>query len=71
MDRTDAEMPQGEELERELARAYRVYQFNIRQTDGLIYRITRGAREGVPEGELLEMALTALSRCRFSPGETA
>jgi len=66
----DTEMPRGEALERALAGAYRVYQYNIRQTDELIYRITKGAREGVPEGELLEMAMTALSRCCFSPEET-
>ena len=46
----DTEMPRGEALERALAGAYRVYQYNIRQTDELIYRITKGAREGVPEG---------------------
>ena len=66
----DTEMPRGEALERALAGAYRVYQYNIRQTDELIYRITKGAREGVPEGELLQTAMTALSRCRFSPEET-
>ena len=59
------QMPQGEALERELAKAYRLYQENIRETGDLIFQLTKGARECVPEGELLEIALKALERCRI------
>ena len=31
----------------------------------MIYSLTRGAREGMPERELLETALEALKRCRL------
>ena len=58
-------MPEGEALEQELAKAYRLYQENIRETGELIFQLTKGAREGVPEGELLDIALQALGRCRF------
>ena len=59
-------LPQGKTLEEAMKDAYRVYQANVRAADELVYRITKGAREGVPEGELLDMALQALARCRFS-----
>ena len=60
-----ANMPEGEALEQELAKAYRLYQDNIRETGELIFQLTKGAREGVPEAELLGIALQALERCRF------
>ena len=62
-------IPEGEALDRAMKQAYRVYQDNIRETGELIYRLTKGAREGAAESELLEIAITALSRCRF--GEAA
>lgn len=58
-------MPQGEELERAMAAAYRVYQDNVRETGSLIFDLTKGAREGRSEKELLEIALAALDKCRF------
>ena len=58
--------PTGEALEKAMARAYRVYQENTRETGELVFRMIKGAREGVPEKELLEIALEALSRCRIS-----
>ena len=61
-------MPAGAELEKAMARAYRVYQDNVRETGELVFRLIKGARDGVPEKELLETALEALSRCR-SPQE--
>ena len=57
-------MPEGEALEKAMAEAYRLYQANIRETGELTYRLTKGAREGVPEKELLAIALEALDRCR-------
>ena len=48
-----------------MARAYRLYQRNIRETGELIYRLTKGARGGVPEKELLGIALEALDKCSF------
>lgn len=63
------EIPEGEELEQALARAYRVYQGNVRRTDEAVYRITRGAREGMSERELLEIAVDAMERCAFGEDE--
>ena len=60
-------IPEGEALDRELKEAYRVYQRNIRAVDQLVYQITRGARDGVPERELLQLALQALEKCTI-PG---
>lgn len=60
------EMPQGEALEKAMAAAYKVYQENIRDTGELIYRLSRGAKGDMPEKELLEIAMEAVSRCRFS-----
>ena len=54
------------ELEKAMAEAYRVYQANVRETGELIFQLTKGAREGVPEKELLAIALEALSRCKGS-----
>ena len=65
----EIDIPEGDELERAMAGVYRLYQHNIRRTDELIYRITRGARDGVPEEELLNMAMEALERCAVSPEE--
>ena len=59
------EMPEGEALTQALAEAYRLYQDNIRETGERIFQLTEGAREGVPERELLETALDALERCRL------
>ncbi|MBQ9251253.1 MAG: hypothetical protein IJ188_01280 [Clostridia bacterium] len=61
--------PQGEELERALKAAYRLYQANIHDTGALIYELTKGARNGMPEKELLEIALEALEKCRYSADE--
>ena len=58
-------IPQGKDLDRALAAAYRVYQDNVRETGSLIFDLTKGAREGRSEKELLEIALRALDRCRF------
>lgn len=58
-------IPEGEALDQALAKAYRVYQDNVRETGNLIFDITIGARNGRPEKELLEMALEALGRCRL------
>jgi len=59
-------IPEGEALEKAMAEAYRVYQANVRETGELIFQLTKGAREGVPEKELLAIALEALSRCKGS-----
>ena len=56
--KTELRIPEGEDLEQALNRAYRLYQGNIRQTDELIYRITKGARGN--------LTLEALKRCRYS-----
>ncbi len=64
--KTELRIPEGEDLEQALSRAYRLYQGNIRQTDELIYRITKGARGNAPEAELLDLTLEALKRCRYS-----
>ena len=61
--------PEGEELEKLMARVYRLYQDNIRRADEQVYQLTRGARQGVPEKELLEIALSAMDKCRFSLDE--
>ena len=55
------QIPEGEALEAALAKAYLVYQGNVRRTEQLIHSLTKGAREGVPERELLDMALDYLS----------
>ena len=55
-------------LKEKMARAYRVYQGNVRKVDQLVYEITRGARGDVPEEELLERTVEALDRCDY--GET-
>ncbi len=60
----EEKIPEGEELEKLLAQAYRLYQDNIRETGSLIFDLTRGAREGMPEKELLEIALRGLEKCR-------
>ena len=57
-------LPEGEEMEKTLVEAYRIYQYNVRQTDPMVYRLTKGARGDMPEEELLAMALECLSRCR-------
>ena len=64
-------IPQGKTLEEAMKDAYLVYQTNVRAVDELVYRITKGAREGMPEEELLEMALQALDRCSFSAEDGA
>ena len=71
MSETDwtAKIPEGKQLEKELAAAYRLYQYNIRQVDEAVYRITLGARNNVPEKELFSLALEALDRCRYEPDE--
>ena len=58
-------IPTGEALEQQLDKSYRLYQDNIRETGELIFQLTKGAREGVPEAELLDIAMNALDRCRF------
>ena len=63
----DEQLPADRDAEEELAKAYRVYQDNIRRVDELVYRITKGAREGMPEKELLELVREALARCRTEP----
>ncbi len=52
-----------EALEDKLKEVYRLYQRNIRAVDSLVYQITIGARGGMPEEELLEMAAEALEKC--------
>lgn len=64
-------IPEGEELEKALAEAYRVYQGNILRTGGLIYELTRGAKGGMPVKELIGIAEKAAERCRFFPEEPA
>lgn len=56
-------MPEGEELTKALAEAYKRYQRNIRAADEDVYRLTLGARQGVPEKELLALALATLEKC--------
>ena len=58
-------MPEGEALEEAMRQAYRLYQDNIRATAEDVFRLTRGARDGVPESELLEIAVRALDKCRY------
>jgi hypothetical protein len=62
--------PSGETLEKEMEKAYRLYQENIRRTGDLIYRLTKGAKDGTPEKELIRIAEEAAKRCCFSPEET-
>lgn len=45
-----------------MAEAYKTYQRNIRRAEELIYDITKGAREGVSEHDLLIMAVEAIAR---------
>ena len=45
-----------------MEQAYKTYQNNIRKADELIYEITKGARGGVPERDLLLMAVEAIAR---------
>ena len=61
--------PRGEELERKMAKAYRVYQANVRAADEGIYTLTMGARSGVPEGRLLEIAVDLLHKCQYGTEE--
>ena len=60
--------PEKEALREQLNAVYRLYQRNIRTADASVYRITKGAREGTAEEELLEIALDVLEKCDF--GET-
>ena len=52
-----------------MAQAYRVYQANVRATDEGIYTLTMGARSGVPEGRLLEIAVDLLHKCQYGTEE--
>ncbi|MBR2822884.1 MAG: hypothetical protein IKE24_04285 [Clostridia bacterium] len=55
-------------LAEKMKAVYRLYQRNIRAVDPLVYQITLGARNGVPEEELLKLAAEALEKC--DAGET-
>ena len=61
----DEQTREQEELKEKMAEAYRVYQRNIRAVDPLVYEITKGARSGVPDKELLALAMKALDRCEY------
>ncbi len=58
-------IPEGKALEEAMNQAYRLYQDNVRAAGERIFQLTKGAREGLPEKELLGIALEALDRCRF------
>jgi|GEM_PF-6942825 len=60
----DVKIPEGEELQEANKKAYRVYQDNIRAVDPMVYELTKGARSGVSEKELLKIALEALEKCK-------
>lgn len=62
-------VPEGEDLDRAVTRGYRIYQHNVREIGEMVFRLTKGAREGVPEKELLAIALDALDRCVTDEGE--
>ncbi len=63
----EEQLPGGEKaneaLEDKLKEVYKLYQRNIRAVDSLVYQITIGARGGMPEEELLELAAEALEKC--------
>lgn len=61
------EIPEGKELDREVAEAYRYYQNNIRKAGESVYAINLAARAGATERELLEMALDCLDRMLDEP----
>ena len=50
-------------LAEKLKEVYKLYQWNIRAVDPLVYQITLGARNGMPEEELLAMAAEAMEKC--------
>lgn len=50
-------------LAEKLKEVYKLYQRNIRAVDPLVYQITLGARNGMPEEELLAMAAEAMEKC--------
>ena len=56
-------MEEKELLAEKLKEVYKLYQRNIRAVDPLVYQITLGARNGMPEEELLKMAAEALEKC--------
>ncbi|MBQ3705877.1 MAG: hypothetical protein II888_05415 [Clostridia bacterium] len=62
-------IPEGEELDRELEKAYRFYQRNVRATEELVHQMILGARGDMPEEELLRQALQALEKCSFPENE--
>ena len=45
-----------------MEQAYKTYQENIRKADQLIYDLTKGARGGVSERDLLLMAVEIIAR---------
>ena len=57
--------PEQKEAEKKLKAVYRLYQRNVHAADPLVYRITLGARQGVPEETLLEMAEEALGKIDY------
>ncbi len=61
----EAQSPGSEALKEKMKDVYKLYQRNIRAVDPLVYRITLGARNGVPEEELLRMAAEAMDKCDF------
>lgn len=44
-----------------MEKAYKVYQENIRRSETLVSEITKGARDGMSERELLDMAIEAIA----------
>ena len=45
-----------------MEQAYKTYQTNIRKAGELVYEITKGARSGVSEHELLLLSVEAIAR---------
>ena len=63
MARDEISIPEGEELEAEMAKAGKLVQANVLKTEEDMFRLIRGAKGGRPEEELLEIALGALDKC--------
>ena len=62
--------PDTAELMEKLKDVYRLYQRNIRAVDSLVYRMTLGARQGMPEEELMKLAAEAAEKCDFGENLT-
>ncbi len=63
MEQGEIRIPEGEELERAITEAYRMYQKNILNTEEAMFRLMKGVKADMPEEEMLAVALDALDRC--------